>query len=285
MNPKLTLSEFEERSSKIHNNKYLYKEYIDYTTKVTITCKVHGDFLQTPATHLQGSGCPCCYQYNDFDDIIKGIEKKGFQFISKSNLQNIILKNKYGTYKTTIANLRKGSIPTIQSSINKTEVFINKSNEIHNNLYCYVNTNYINNSEKVKILCKIHGEFEQTPNNHLLGKGCKLCAYQNSCVFTETAFIKASTDLSTLYIIECSDEKEHFYKIGITTRTIKERFLGISKMPYNYKIIKEIKDTPSNIYKLEKQLHELNKDFRYKPEKSFGGSSKECFKEIVSDFS
>lgn len=31
---------------------------------------------------------------------------------------------------------------------------------------------------KITIICKIHGEFKQTPNDHLSGKGCKLCAIE-----------------------------------------------------------------------------------------------------------
>ena len=54
--------------------------------------------------------------------------------------------------------------------------FITKASNLHNNIYDYSKVNFINNSEKIKIICKIHGEFEQRPLGHLSGKGCKLCA-------------------------------------------------------------------------------------------------------------
>ena len=38
------------------------------------------------------------------------------------------------------------------------------------------NTNYVKSNRKVVIICPIHGEFEQTPNNHKMGKGCNTCA-------------------------------------------------------------------------------------------------------------
>lgn len=53
--------------------------------------------------------------------------------------------------------------------------FINRSKNVHNDLYDYSLVEYINNTTKVKIICPIHGEFEQTPKNHLKGSGCKEC--------------------------------------------------------------------------------------------------------------
>lgn len=48
-----------------------------------------------------------------------------------------------------------------------TEIFINECMEIRGNKYDYSLVSYKNNKEKVKIICKDHGIFEQTPNNHL----------------------------------------------------------------------------------------------------------------------
>lgn len=41
--------------------------------------------------------------------------------------------------------------------------------------YDYSNVDYINNHTKVRIICPKHGEFLQTPNSHLSGKGCPKC--------------------------------------------------------------------------------------------------------------
>lgn len=56
-----------------------------------------------------------------------------------------------------------------------TDDFIAKSKEAHGDFYDYSLVNYINSKEKVKIICPIHGEFLQSPNNHLEGKGCSKC--------------------------------------------------------------------------------------------------------------
>lgn len=39
--------------------------------------------------------------------------------------------------------------------------------------------NIKNSTTKVIIICPIHGEFWQTPGNHLSGKGCPECAKLN----------------------------------------------------------------------------------------------------------
>ena len=56
-----------------------------------------------------------------------------------------------------------------------TEDFIKKSNKIHNEKYDYSKTIYINKRTKVTIICPIHGEFKQLPNNHTNGQGCPIC--------------------------------------------------------------------------------------------------------------
>lgn len=55
------------------------------------------------------------------------------------------------------------------------DIFIKKSKETHNNLYDYTLCNYIDSKTKVKIICPIHGIFEQKPNYHILGQGCPIC--------------------------------------------------------------------------------------------------------------
>lgn len=42
--------------------------------------------------------------------------------------------------------------------------------------YDYSRVNYIDSKTKVCILCVEHGEFWQTPNDHLSGCGCPKCA-------------------------------------------------------------------------------------------------------------
>jgi hypothetical protein len=59
-----------------------------------------------------------------------------------------------------------------------TEEFIQKANEIHKHKYDYSLVNYKDAKTKVKIICPIHGIFEQIPCNHIHKtnkSGCMIC--------------------------------------------------------------------------------------------------------------
>ena len=57
-----------DKVSELHDNKYEYSHvnYKNMNTNVTIICPIHGTFPQTPASHLNGRGCPSCSK-NGFD--------------------------------------------------------------------------------------------------------------------------------------------------------------------------------------------------------------------------
>ena len=57
----------------------------------------------------------------------------------------------------------------------KVDDVINRGNEIHDNKYDYSLMRYNNIKDKVIIICPKHGDFEQTIDNHLSGKGCMRC--------------------------------------------------------------------------------------------------------------
>jgi very-short-patch-repair endonuclease len=61
-NKKRTKKSFILKANKVHNNKYNYclTNYINNQSKVEIICATHGSFMQTPASHLSGTGCPSC---------------------------------------------------------------------------------------------------------------------------------------------------------------------------------------------------------------------------------
>ena len=56
-----------------------------------------------------------------------------------------------------------------------TEEFIEESRKIHGDKYDYSKVEYNNNTTKICIICPIHGEFWQTPKQHLRGQGCPKC--------------------------------------------------------------------------------------------------------------
>ena len=67
---------------------------------------------------------------------------------------------------------RKKSEAGRKSSDNE---FISKSKIVHGNKYDYSVVDYIDRNTPVVIICLEHGEFEQSPHNHIYGKGCQKC--------------------------------------------------------------------------------------------------------------
>lgn len=60
-----TTEDFIRKAKGVHGNLYSYNKtvYVKDKTKVTITCKKHGDFNQDPSSHVSGqnpTGCPHC---------------------------------------------------------------------------------------------------------------------------------------------------------------------------------------------------------------------------------
>jgi len=70
----------------IHNNKYSYDKvvYVNYNTKVIITCPVHGDFEQNLDSHSTGRGCRECRSVN----MSKLMRKDKDDFVEKSNIKH-----------------------------------------------------------------------------------------------------------------------------------------------------------------------------------------------------
>ncbi len=58
--------------------------------------------------------------------------------------------------------------------------FIDDSKNVHYDTFNYDKVKYVNDSTKVIITCLKHGDFEQTPNKHLLGQGCPFCKFDKS---------------------------------------------------------------------------------------------------------
>jgi conserved hypothetical protein len=56
-----------------------------------------------------------------------------------------------------------------------TNEIIAKAKLVHGDKYDYSKVDYSNAHTKVCIICPNHGEFWQTPNNHLRGHGCPKC--------------------------------------------------------------------------------------------------------------
>ena len=78
------------------------------------------------------------------------------------------------------------------------EEFIKKARKVHGDKYDYSKVEYVNCMTKVCISCPEHGEFCQTPTNHLNGHGCPKCkgeAIGVRCRLSKEDFIKKSNEV------------------------------------------------------------------------------------------
>jgi len=79
-----------------------------------------------------------------------------------------------------------------------TEEFIVKAKLVHKDLYDYSNVIYIKSNFKIKIVCRKHGMFYQTPNSHLDGRGCNICS-NNTKITTDEFITRAKEIHGNLY--------------------------------------------------------------------------------------
>lgn len=149
-------------------------------------------------------------------------------------------------------------------------------------LYEYNKVVYDNVKKKVIITCKIHGDFLQTPDSHLQGQGCNTCAKLLKG-WSKNHFIDAcnrnNKGLGILYVIRCFNDNESFYKIGITSKSVKARYASNYHMPYNYEELYIIQDEPSIIYDLENKLILQSAIYKYEPLIFFEGKT-ECINDL-----
>lgn len=188
----LTKEEFNSKCLEKHGNTFDYSKviYKNNQTKVEIVCKKHGSFFLTPGKHLQGRACQIC----------SGKNLNTIEFINRANKKH---KNKYDyslvDYNGIFTDIKitcpkhGDFIQTPDRHLNSfgcskcgieicsskrtytTSEFIEKSINVHGDKYDYTLSEYIKSIIPIKIICKLHGEFLQTPTNHWSGKGCIRC--------------------------------------------------------------------------------------------------------------
>ena len=67
------------------------------------------------------------------------------------------------------------------------EAFLERANTIHNGKYNYSKVDWVDTRHKIKIICPIHGVFEQQGYKHLAGQGCPDC--RKNATVTQDEFI------------------------------------------------------------------------------------------------
>ncbi len=137
--------EFVTRSKKHFGDRYdysLFDQLPPFGEKVQILCRAHNAvFRQEPRNHMKGHvGCPKC----------RSLKLAG-------------PRNERGT---------------VRSADELKLAFIKRAKAVHGDAYDYGEFDYVTASTKGKIICPKpgHGEFSQSPSNHLRGNKCPSCS-------------------------------------------------------------------------------------------------------------
>ena len=183
----LNKEELINKFKKIHGDKYDYSlvEYNSCNVKIKIKCDEHGVFEQLPGYHLRGSGCPKCggvYKINtkEFIERANRIHNNKYDYSLveyKDNKEKIkIICSKHGVFVQPPGNHLSGRGCAKCAGKNKTnEDIIEIFKKIHGNRYDYSLVEYLGTKNRIKIICREHGVFEQMPSDHLNGNGCVVC--------------------------------------------------------------------------------------------------------------
>lgn len=292
-----TTEEFVNQSIKVHGNSYDYSRtfYKKANLKVTIACPFHGEFRQIANNHLNGQGCPSCGTIrsaksitSDWNEVKREFDilYDGFYSYENSSYKNKRTKIEiicplHGSYSLTPEDHLNGK-ECKECSINKKkEKFLERATATHGDKYSYDLDQYEGSLSYIKIECPFHGEFNQRASRHMEGRGCPCCGIEqrkSPQTLTEEEMVNIE---AVLYHIRIStSEGDVFDKIGITTKSIKERFNVLSKYGMTYSIVSEKKGTLFDCYTEESNLLDrFDKDrfkIKFLKNTSVGGWT-ECF--------
>jgi hypothetical protein len=83
----------------------------------------------------------------------------------------------HGPWETITANhLRGAGCPECAGNKKYTyESFVAQATSVHKGLFTYLKCHYKDNKSHMRIVCKVHGEFQQKAYCHLQGQGCPKC--------------------------------------------------------------------------------------------------------------
>lgn len=199
MNNRLDTKTIIGKFRKKHRDTYDYTKvnFVGSHTKVIITCPSHGDFLQTPAIHLRGSGCPKCGRTKigknkriDTDEWVKrAIKVHGEKYdysnttYHTSRTKLVIVCPTHGPFEILPSNHLKGvGCRVCGLSSNKQLTNFDPTKEfksVHGDRYDYSEFKYTGSNQLGKIVCPSHGPFMQSYSTHIKGHGCNMCGQRS----------------------------------------------------------------------------------------------------------
>lgn len=209
-------------------------KYIGKATKLTLICHSHGEFNLLARSIYRSSGCPQC----------------AYQASSKVRRQA----------------LRRKAASTLDDRLAR---WMSDAKIVHGTKYDYSKVKYSDARTSVDIMCPVHGRFTQTPGKHLTS-GCRKCAFDDfKGRYTDKYFRdfpERKKLPAKLYYVKFKYDFGVFYKVGITSTTIEQRFILVRKAGISMSIIKLLNTSLHRAFRLEQELQQTyGTRSRYRP--------------------
>lgn len=231
-----TTDDIKARIARKFGTLYKISEFVyeGKNTPIKLTCIKHGEFSIQASSLQKSPGCPSCAR------------------------------------KLSQAARNKGLREKVQSTKgNRAVQWLKKAREKHGKKYKYSEVEYIDAKTPVIIRCPKHGAFKQIPDTHLMS-GCRACADEELLgLYSEKYFRdypERAKRKATLYYIKFLFEDERFFKVGITTSSLRSRFGTISLEIFDLHVIHTRTLTLREAFQAEQAIQsEHGEKFRYRP--------------------
>lgn len=184
---------FIAKARAVHGNKYEYLgDYENCKKHIVILCSEHGEFLQTPDSHLQGAGCSYCrdnkggvrYSTQQVVERCKDVHGNTYDYSGvryTGSKEKIEIKcSVHGSfYQTLHSHLNGSGCPKCVGKFKSEDSFIEDLKQQYDDTVIYV-AGFKNMTTKCKFRCNKHGEFSSKPSQVLKSRnGCRVCANES----------------------------------------------------------------------------------------------------------
>lgn len=209
---RLTTEDFVTKATAKHGTRYDYAKsiYVDAITKLIIICRLHGEFIQNPGNHLQGTGCKKCASeklsrtragtLQTFVEKARNCHDDKYSYAdtiyTDSRTKVKVRCPEHGTFECTPANHLQGTgcpscgltqIATKRAGqksglkMRNLDDFVTLAIEVHGAVYNYSKSIYETSAIKLEVICRLHGSFWVSPRHHIHDKtGCVKCGVSAS---------------------------------------------------------------------------------------------------------
>lgn len=189
----------------VHGQTYDYSavSYVNSRTKVSIICPIHGTFLQTPNNHKSGMGCPRCAAaakpqcqprmnptlISEFEAVHGSVYDYTDMNYTSYHADITVGCAAHGPFEIKPYNHKAGSGCPECYELQRSDdhdamkipptIWMERFNRVHGDRYNYDLSHIDGAMDKITIVCDAHGQFEQICREHAIGKGCRLCGFDN----------------------------------------------------------------------------------------------------------